>query len=312
MDTGKDLGDRLKQLAGSWTAYMAMGSFSLYLLGYLALRFHLTMLGVGTDFGVLDERYLFAGAKYLVFLVASVPIVGLLGLGLMTLVYLPYRLVAALLPAASAAGVRRWLAEKLKKLRAWWSHPTRPAVIGIILSILMIQLAMRQCLAFSNLLVAEKLGEPAWLHPLLVGETAGWWSLYFPGLVAGVIATGGLLWTATIQEMQTGLSRFLIGLLTFLVAVQFLFLPVNYGYLYLDRTLPRVAYLGEKQQLAQGQQAWLVWEGKEGMTYLVRDMREGVNGRSLVTLPKKDVIKTEIIGYDRILCVLFREKGCAN
>jgi hypothetical protein len=291
---------------------MAMGSFSLYLLGYLALRFHLTMLGVGTDFGVLDERYLFAGAKYLVFLVASIPIVGLLGLGLVTVVYLPYRLVVAVLPTVSAAGVRRWLAERLKKLTTWWSDPTKLAVTGIVLSILVIQLAMRQCLTFSNLLVAEKLGEPAWLHPLLVGETAGWWSLYFPGLVAVVVATGCLLWAATSQEVQTGLSRLLIGLLSFMVAVQFLFLPVNYGHLYLDTTLPRVGYLGEKQQLAQGQQAWLVWEGKEGMTYLVRQMVEGGNARSLVTLPKKDVAKTEIIGYDRILCVLFREQGCRN
>ena len=64
-DLWQDLGDKVKGLAGTWTAYTALGSFTVYLLGYLTLRFHLTALGVGTDLAVLDERYLFAGAKFL-------------------------------------------------------------------------------------------------------------------------------------------------------------------------------------------------------------------------------------------------------
>jgi len=67
------LSDRVKTLAVDWTAYAALGSFVLYLLGYLTLRFHLTVLGIGTDLNVLDERYLFAGAKFLVYLVSTVP-----------------------------------------------------------------------------------------------------------------------------------------------------------------------------------------------------------------------------------------------
>ena len=77
-------GEQPKALAGNWATYSAIGSFALYLLGYLALRFHLTVLGIGTDLAVLDERYLFAGAKFLVYLVMSVPIVVLVALVLGT------------------------------------------------------------------------------------------------------------------------------------------------------------------------------------------------------------------------------------
>ena len=72
-DLWQDLGDKIKGLAAAWTAYTALGSFTLYLLGYLTLRFHLTALGISTDLAVLDERYLFAGAKFLVYLVSSKP-----------------------------------------------------------------------------------------------------------------------------------------------------------------------------------------------------------------------------------------------
>ena len=55
-DLWDTLGERIKAVGGSWAAYTAVGSFVLYVLGYLALRFHLTALGIGTDLAVLDER----------------------------------------------------------------------------------------------------------------------------------------------------------------------------------------------------------------------------------------------------------------
>ena len=68
-----DLGARISALGSNWTKYSVVGSFVLYVFGYLAVRFHLTAIGVGTDLAVLDERYLFAGARFLVYLVSSVP-----------------------------------------------------------------------------------------------------------------------------------------------------------------------------------------------------------------------------------------------
>ena len=53
--------------------------------------------------------------------------------------------------------------------------------------------------------------------------------------------------------------------------------------------------------LPTGQDAWLVWEGNAGMTYLVRGTPQDAARRSLVTLNRDDVKRVEILGYDRIL-----------
>ena len=97
-------------------------------------------------------------------------------------------------------------------------------------------------------------------------------------------------------------------MLGWLIVIQFLFLPVTYGVLIVDKTLPRVADLGGVETLKDGQQAWLVWEGKEGVTWLVRNA-DG-SARQLVTLPLKDVKKTRILGYDALAYVL-PAKSCA-
>jgi hypothetical protein len=142
------------------------------------------------------------------------------------------------------------------------------------------------------------------MRALLLDKTDGLVSLYFAGLVTSSIVTFGLFLALRKKDIQTGFSRFLRGLLGFLVAVQFLLLPVNYGILITDKVMPRVEGLGERR-LAVTQTAWIVWEGKEGMTYLVRTVEFGKEQKSLVTLPQKDVKETRIIGFDRIFRVLF-------
>lgn len=92
------------------------------------------------------------------------------------------------------------------------------------------------------------------------------------------------------------------ALLALLAGVQVLLLPINYGVLIVDKSLARVAALGEKP-LEPGDEAWLVWEGKEGTTFLVRNQER--KRRALVTLPRELVKRTEIIGFDRILPMLF-------
>ena len=101
----------------------------------------------------------------------------------------------------------------------------------------------------------------------------------------------------------TPLSRLLYGLFVLLVAVQCLLLPINHSILIADKTMPKVANLGNLQDLEQGQEAWLVWDGKEWMTYLVRskDMRK------LITIPRNDVKKLTILAYDPIRRLLLAE-----
>ena len=45
----------LKELAAGWAGYAALGSFVLYLLGYLSLRFHLMSFGITADLAVLER-----------------------------------------------------------------------------------------------------------------------------------------------------------------------------------------------------------------------------------------------------------------
>ena len=160
------LNDRVKTLAVDWTAYATLGSFVLYLLGYLTLRFHLTALGIGTDLNVLDERYLFAGAKFLVYLVSTVPIVVVLGLVLAAVLWL----CSGLLSKTGAAAL---LQPTWARGKAWCLHPVRLTLAGIVLAVLMLQLVMRQCFFFSNLLLAPRMADGCCLEATIIRCASG-------------------------------------------------------------------------------------------------------------------------------------------
>lgn len=303
-----EVSEKLKALAGSWPGYVALGSFALYVMGYLSLRFHLTALGIGTDLDVIDERYVFAGAKFLVYFLSGAPILILLTLTLITIPWLPYRL----LPKRLRGRIKQVPIGISKRLGPWWSNPNRLALTGIILSVILIQFVMRQCFPLSNLLVAPYLSGPCWLLALLLDEAGGLQALYFSGLEAGAALAVVCFFSARRQANQTRLSQFLTVLLGCLIAIQFLFLPINYGILISDKTLPKVTDLGGQAALNSGQEAWLVWEGTAGVTYLVRTRDQTGDRRSLITLPKNDVKRTEITQYDSILRTLFAGQTCGE
>ena len=285
-DLLQKLNDGIKSLGGDWTKYTVVGSFFLYVVGYLALRFHLTAIGIGTDLAVLDERYLFTGARFLVYLVSSVPNLVLAALPLAALAWVVHRL----LPESARAGVCAWLLQ-----------PKRLTLVGILFAVLMIQFVMRQCFLLSDLLLARSLpAEPAWLVALMLDGR--FMPLYFSGLVAACAVPIAILWALRDAPVAGSGDAFGRALLAFLAAVQVLLLPINYGVLIADKTLARVAWLGDKA-VAEGQEAWLVWEGKEGVTFLLRDA--ALKRRSLLTLPRSKVEKMEIVGFDRILPTLF-------
>jgi hypothetical protein len=289
MNLLQELNERIKTLGADWTKYTVVGSFLLYVVGYLALRFHLTAIGVGTDLAVLDERYLFTGARCLVYLVSAVPIV--------VLVALP----------ATAVGwaIRALVPDRVRtRVAVWVAHPTHLVVVGIVFAVTMIQFVMRQCFVFSDLLLSRALpSEPRWLVALLLDDQL--MPLYFSGLVAGCAVTLAMVWALRAFEPPHWQTAFAKGLLGVLAAVQILLLPINYGVLIVDKTLPRVAALGE-QPLGAGEEAWLVWEGKDGVTFLMRN-RES-SRRALVTIQRAKVTRTEILGFDRIVPTLFRSR----
>jgi hypothetical protein len=283
-DLLQDLGASVSALGGNWTKYSVVGSFVLYLFGYLAVRFHLTAIGIGTDLAVLDERYLFAGARIFVYLVSSVPSILLILLPIVAVLWG----LARLSPAT--AGALRTLPARRPAALAW---------SGVVVAVVMIQFVMRQCFLLSNLLLAPALpSDPSWLVALLFGDQ--WTPLFFAGLMlmCGVSVS---IWIAIRHAEPVGLVRVGRGLLAFLVVVQILLLPVNYGILIMDRVLPRVVGV-PGDPASDGDAAWLVWEGKDGVTFLVRHRNQQ---RVLLTLPRADVKRIEIVGFDPLVPTLF-------
>jgi len=288
---------KLGTLAGKWTAYSAFGTFLLYLFGYLALRFQLSVYGVATSLDAFDEKYMFAGSRFFVFLVSSVPNVLLIVFFLIAIFYLHYKLV----PASAKARLKVWGA-------TWISHPARLPFAGTLLALMLIQLVLRKCFVFGNLLLAKGLPRNEWINGVLL-TGSGNQSLYFSGLVGGTLISGALLLMAWRQPAATPLSKVLVGLLFFLMSVEVLLLPVNYGILIASQLLPRVTEIGAEEKPQFGQRNWLLWESKDDLTYFVQ---EGVDGkRSIITVPRKDA-DIKVVAYDRIFCVLFGDGKSAS
>lgn len=151
MDVGRIVSARLKELAGAWPSYAVLGSFVLYLLGYLALRFRLTFLGIGTDLAVIDERYFYEGAKFGVYLVSALPILLLIALAVGLVVWTPYRLF---LSSRLRSRVTTSLRRHGRPLLAWCASPVKLSLAGIVFSIVVIQFVMRQPFLYANLLVS--------------------------------------------------------------------------------------------------------------------------------------------------------------
>jgi hypothetical protein len=281
--------EKLGGLAGKWTAYAALGSFLLYLLGYLTLRFQLSTYGVATNLDVFDEKYLFAGCRFVVYLVTAFPIILIILLVLAAIGYLPYKLV----PMSFKDRISRWAS-------SWSAAPLHLPLLGVVFAVALIQFVLRRCFVFGNLLLRKQLPDD-WSGSLLL-TSDGKLTLYFSGLVAGMLFTGAILLCALHRgTATTGASRIWMGTLVFLFAVEFLLLPVNYGVLISTQQLPRVAELSASEKSPEGQLAWLVWDSKDVITYFVRDAQDQ---RMIVTVPRKEA-RVKIVAYDDIFCVLF-------
>jgi hypothetical protein len=288
-DPIKSVTEGMGNFVGKWTAYAAFGSSMLYLIGYLTLRFQLSTYGLATDLDLFDEKYLFAGCRFLVYLVSSVPNILIVVLLLAAVGYGPYRLMSS----AARGRAARWFADRGAK-------PSRLSIAGIVLAVLFIQFVMRRCFAFGNLLLQKQLPDE-WISGVLLASDARL-SLYFSGLVAGTLLTAFIAWQAVPRlDSASATERFLVAMLVFLVAVEFLLLPVNYGVLISTQQLPQVAEAPGGAISLDGRRAWLVWNSKETLTYFFYGSPDS---KVLVTVPRKDT-PVRIVGYDDIYCVLF-------
>lgn len=288
-DAPSNFVEKLGGVAGKWSAFSALGSFVLYLLGYLTLRFQLNTYGVATNLDLFDEKYFFAGCRFLVYVVSSVPNILILVLVLLAIGYVPY----VLTPASVRHGLDHWAA-------GWTIKPARLPLLGTILATALIQFVSRRCFALGNVLLEKQLPDE-WISSVLLSSD-GRLSLYFGGLVAGALLTGGIFWYVLRRgSATTGMAKLLLAVLGFLVAVEFLLLPVNYGVLISTQLLPRVSELAGDERLLDGERGWVVWDSKDAFIYFVVGSGDK---RTLLTIPRKEG-KVKIIAYDDIYCVLF-------
>ena len=282
-DLWHDFVGKLGEFAGKWPGYATVGTSLLYLFGYLALRFQLYTYGVSTNLDAFDEKYFFAGCRFLLFLGMTIPSILLILAVVMLLLYGLYRAVPASLGSRSSSRVSTWL-----------KRPYLLRVVGCLLPLLLIQGLLRQCVLLSNMLLRDHPPE-YWISSVLLGGDFAQ-ALYFAGLVLGTGLTVAVLACAVhVPAPAGGLTTLLTGLMIFLVAVEFLLLPVNYGILVGSTSLPRVSQVENQAKLTSGGSAWLVWESKEARTYLVCEN----NTRAIVSIPTKEN-RVAVIGYDPI------------
>jgi hypothetical protein len=299
--------DKLKDLSSGWLLFAAVGTFALYAMGFLSLRFHLAALGVRADLAVLDERYLFEGASCLVYLLAALAGLLLLLLSALFAVFLLTRLI----PRRLRGRLRVAFQTRVEKIGSR-VPPAQFALWGIAWSVLVIQLVMRQCFVAQNLLLSNELPSPAWLSGLLLADSDLERSFFFMGLL---VAFGGtvVFWLAVLRRkgLETAGSRLALGLLTLLLGLEAGLLPINYGVITTGRPMPRVVHLGDDKALA-GRPAWLVWEDREQLTLLVREPAAPAGKtpgrRTLLTVARESADPIEIAGSDNLLRRLFLEK----
>ena len=128
---------------------------------------------------------------------------------------------------------------------------------------------MRQSFFVTNLLVASDFsGIPEFLRLLMLQENSHLLTLFFTLLVASWIISCILYVICLKINLKNDFTGMLQGLLGSLVLIQFLMLPVIYGTLIVDKSMPRVNIPGITKDLADGEEAWLVWEGGKGITSL--------------------------------------------
>jgi hypothetical protein len=285
-----DLSSGIKALGSEWTKYTAVGTFLLYVAGYLSLRFHLLVLGIATDLSILDERYVFAGARFVVYLMSALPSIIVMAAPLAFLGWLAGRV----LPTR----MRLVIAQRL------W----RPGVllaIGIVVSVVAIQGLLRQSYVLQDLLLASRLPRhPSWLVDLLLVPSST--PVYFNLLVALCLAPLVMLRLLYGQENVSTAVATGRPVLALLVAIQLLFLPINFGVLIIDKSLARVTAAGDRTSLP-GDFVWLAWEGKSAITFLVCSA-DGQR-RSLIVQPREKVASIEVVGSDFIFPALFSRTG---
>ena len=305
----KEATGRTAKLVGLLASEGGLAAVVLYAVGYLALRHQLNVLAIETSLKIVDERYLFEGARAMVHMLVSLP-----------------QLVLVLLPPSlfAYAVYRRWAGLRTRIGRvasAVGESGPRLVLVALVFSTLVVQFVMRQPFQLSDLLLRTELPRTAWLRSLVLDQDGTLLALYLGGMVIAAGISVVLCHAAWKKTSGAPASFFWLGLLSAVVAVQVMLLPINYGILTAGREVPRVA-LPEAPGIDAGQELWRIWETKEELVLLARTpapktadgVATGRETRRLMTVERKKAGRIDTLCIDPLVRLLYTgaRSGCSG
>jgi hypothetical protein len=175
---------------------------------------------------------------------------------------------------------------------------------SVVLAVVAIQFWMNACLPLHDLPLAARRPAPEWLFALLKNHNPIDLTLFFLGLLICAAVVCAPVIAASRLPLQTAWLRALFGAATVLAAIAVLLVPVNFGVVVMPYSMERVGAVG-KAPLPAAQRAWLLWEGKDWMTYFV----QADGAMKLVSVPAKEIDRIEVSGSDSLFDVLYGGAG---
>lgn len=277
---------RFTNLAGGAALALSVATAMLHGIGYLSLRFRLQALGVEVGQGVIDERFLFEGARCLMQILTTVPLLVLLGSPLFVLGVLARR----------STGKRTKL-DRLA-LATWQASPRSLLVFGSLWAAVVVRFVMHPISRFQNLLLGSVPHEPRWLSAVLLDSSGMLVPLHFAGLLVLLAPTAFCL----LRLLRTGGrgSCTLVGLLFF---VQALLIPVHFGILGAAAPVPRIAELPNEPNTSR---IWRVFATADTSVFLVERPTEKGFERRLVSLPQERLERLDFLAREPLLEILTR------
>jgi len=129
-------------------------------------------------------------------------------------------------------------------------------------------------------------------------------TLFFIGLLICAAAVCTPVIVASRLPLSTRPLKALFCVAVLLATITALLVPVNFGVVVMPYSMGRVAALG-KTPSPPGQHAWLLWEGKDWMTYYV----QAGDRRQVVSVPAKEIDRIEVSGSDSLFDVIYPAGG---
>lgn len=277
----EDVEEKVETPLTGWAANLAMalgtGTGVLHAIGYVSLRFRLRALGVELDHGMIDERFLFEGARCLLQLLTTVP--------LLVLLASPVLVLGALLRRARGIGpaIESLLA------RVTGMPPRWLVVGGVAWAVVAVQFVMHHVIHFQNLLLDPVPCDPPWLRSVMLDGSGRLAPFYFVALLALLTPTAFAF--LRLPKNGWGPARGLLGLLLF---IQVLLLPVHFGIVGAAAPLARLAALPGEPATSR---VWQAFATDDSAVFLIE--RPGPPPeRRLVALKSEELERLEVVGRE--------------